>query len=130
MIPTFIGWRKSKSQGSKLDYYHQKINILHDDGRLDEKDVNFLDSLRKTITNEYTKGKINKEQYDKLIDEISVNYNKIFRKKINFLFSSSAYNKENKIIDIESDIDDAYAGGKINELHYNLLQKELSKYVK
>jgi len=48
---------------------------LHDDGKLDEKDIEELDNLRKTITNEYTKGKINKEQFDKLIDEISINYN-------------------------------------------------------
>ena len=48
------------------------INNLQDDSRLDEKDIDKLDSLRKTITNEYTKGKINKEQFDKLIDEISL----------------------------------------------------------
>ena len=29
---------------------------------------------------------------------------------------------------IENDIEDGYAMGKINELHYNLLKEKLSKY--
>ena len=74
LIPIFLTWRKSKSQGKKLEYYSYKINGLYDDGRLDGKDIDSIDFLRNNITNEYTKGKINKEQFDKLVDETSIKY--------------------------------------------------------
>ena len=86
--------------------------------------------MRNTITNEYTKGKINKEQFEKLIDEISINYNEIFKNKIDCLNNLSQYNRGNELMTIMSSIEDAYARGKLNELHYNLLQKKLLKYEK
>jgi uncharacterized membrane protein len=125
LTPTVISWRKARNQGKKLDYYFHEINNLQDDGKLDEKDIDKLDSLRMTITNEYTKGKINKEQFDKLIDEISVNCNEIFKNKIDSLNNLSQCSKGNEIVTIRSVIEDAYARGKLNELHYNLLKEKL-----
>jgi YVTN family beta-propeller protein len=130
LIPTFLVWRKSKSQGNKLEYYHYQISGLYDDGRLDENDMDKLDSLRKSITDEYAKGKITKEQFEKLINEISINYREIFNNELDSLYNLSEYDKENLVVKIKSDIEDAYAKEKINDLHYNLLQKKLLKYEK
>ena len=46
LTPTVIGWRKSKNQGKKLEYYHNEINSMYNDGKLDKKDIDKLDSLR------------------------------------------------------------------------------------
>jgi YVTN family beta-propeller protein len=184
LTPTVIGWRKSRNQGKRLGYYHNQINGLLDDGRLDEKDINKIDFLRNNITDKYTngkinkeqfdklkeeislrireifkneidsldisenekekklttltdkiddiynKGKINKEQFDKLKEEISLRYREIFKNEIDYLDNLSEYDKEKRLNEIKIDIEDAYADEKINELHYNLLQKKLLKYDK
>jgi len=38
--------------------------------------------------------------------------------------------KENLLKMLRNSIEESYAGGKINEIHYNLLQKKLSSYEK
>jgi hypothetical protein len=58
---------------------------LYRDGKLDKNDIDHLDKLRNSITDEYTRGKINKEQSDKLIDETSISYHEIFRREIDSL---------------------------------------------
>ena len=68
-IPSIINWRKSKKQTSRLNSYHQKINSLFDNGKLDEGRLNELN--KKTI-DAYSEGKINNEQYLNLKNEISV----------------------------------------------------------
>ena len=78
----------------------------------------------------YNNGKINKEQFDKLKEEISLRYREIFKNEIDSLDNLSEYDKENKIMEIQKDIEDTYASKKLSELHYNLLQKKLSKYEK
>jgi hypothetical protein len=50
LIPTVIGWRKSRNQGKKLEYYYNQI--------LNKKDIDKLDNLRNILTIEYTTGKI------------------------------------------------------------------------
>jgi YVTN family beta-propeller protein len=52
LTPTVIEWRKSRNQGKKLEYYLDEINSLHNDGKLDDKNIDKLDSLRNAITNE------------------------------------------------------------------------------
>ena len=68
LTPTFIGWRRGKKQGNKLDYYHERIKYLYEDGKLDKNDIDNLDKLRDSITDEYARGRINKDQFDKLAD--------------------------------------------------------------
>jgi YVTN family beta-propeller protein len=130
LTPTVIAWRKARNQGRNLDYYHKQISSIYYYGELDEKYIDKLDNLRNIITDEYSIGKISKVQFDKLVDETSLKYREIFKNEIDSLDTPSEYEKENKIMEIKSNIEDAYASGKINELHYNLLQKKLLKYEK
>jgi hypothetical protein len=41
-IPSIITWRKSKKQTSRLNFYHQEMTSLYDDGKLDENDTDRL----------------------------------------------------------------------------------------
>ena len=100
------------------------------DGKLDSNDIEKLNNLKDNITDEYTKGKINKEQYDKLGNEISISYREIFTKEINYLNTISKNDKVEQLSRIKTDIEDAYAKGKINELHYTLLNERLANYEK
>jgi hypothetical protein len=52
----------------------------------------------------------------------------IFKNEIDYLDNLSEYDKEKRLNELKTDIEDAYADEKINELHYNLLKKLLSKY--
>ena len=62
--------------------------------------------------------------------EISLRYKEIYRKKIDSLDGLEKEEKEKQINQIQDEIEEAYSKEKINELHYNLLQKKLSKYEK
>jgi YVTN family beta-propeller protein len=126
LTPTVIGWRKAKKEGSKLDYYHNKVKKLYNDGKLDRNDIEELNNLRDNITDEYTRGKINKEQYDKLADEISMNYGEIFTKEIDSLNNLSENEKVKQLSAIKSDIEDMHAKGKIDNEYYANLKKEIS----
>jgi len=119
-----------RKQVSKLDHCHNEVKNLYDDGKLDSNDISKLNSLKNNITDEYIKGKINKEQYDKLGNEISVCYREIFTKEINSLVTISKNDKVEQLSQIKSNIEDAYAEGKINELHYTLLKERLANYEK
>jgi hypothetical protein len=125
LTPSFIGWRRAKKQGNRLDYYHEKIKHLYDDGKLDKNDIDSLDKLRDKVTDEYTRGKINKEQFDKLVDDISINYREIFRKEIDSFTNLSAKDKEKELNEIKDNIEDSYTKGKISEQYYNLLNKKI-----
>jgi uncharacterized membrane protein len=119
LTPTVIGWRKAKKEGTNLDYYHNEVRKLYDDGKLDENDIENLDKLKVDLTYAYAKGKINEQQYGNLKNEISILYHDIYNKKI---VSSSSKNSDK----ISDDISDAYAKGKINEQHYKILIEKIS----
>ena len=74
------------------------------------------------------RGKLNKEHYSNLKDEVSILYQEILKKKIESL--SVLLKKENKkqFKKIKEEIEDAHSKGKINELHYNLLNKKISEF--
>ena len=129
LTPSFIGWRRAKKQGKKLDYYHEKIKHLYEDGKLDKNDIGSLDKLRNNITDEYARGKINKEQFDKLVDDISINYREIFKKEVDSITNLSEEDKEKGLNKIKYTIEDACAKGKISELHYSLLNKKIESFV-
>ncbi len=80
LIPTLINKMKTKSDVRKLTYYHRRIKKLCDDGKLDQSDIESLDTLKTDITDAYSKGKINEKHYERLNNEICILYDKIFRK--------------------------------------------------
>ena len=123
-IPSIVAWIKSKAEIRKLSYYYKKINLLYDDGELDEKDVWELNKLKDSISEAYSKGQINTEHYSSLKDELSILYQEIFKKRIDM---SSNEQKVKSMNIIKDDISDAYSTGKINELHYNLLKEKISE---
>ena len=130
LTPSFIGWRKAKKQGNRLDYYHERVKHLYIDGKLDKNDIDDLGKLRSKITDEYTRGKINKEQFEKLVDDISIRYQEILRKEIDsVMIAPSEEDKEKELDEIKYDIEDACAKGKISELHYKLLNKKIESFV-
>src|SRR6476661_1159837 len=130
LTPTVIEWRNRRKQVSKLDHCHNEAKNLYNDGKLDSNDIEKLNKLKDKITDEYTKGKINKEQYDKLGNEISISYRAIFTKEINSLNTIPKNDKVEQLSRIKTDIEDAYAKGKINELHHTLLKERLANYEK
>jgi YVTN family beta-propeller protein len=135
LIPIFLTWRKSKNQVKKLEYYYHEINKLNtdslqDNGKISDEDLTNINNSRHHIEQQYTRGKINKEQFDKLADDLSKKYREIFKNEIDYLNKLPKHNKEERLIEIKRDIEDAYADEKMNELHYNLLQKKLLKYEK
>jgi YVTN family beta-propeller protein len=129
LTPSFIGWRRAKKQGKKLDYYHEEVKHLSADGKLDKNDIDSLDKLRDKITDEYARGKMNKEQFDKLVDDISISYLEIFRKEIDSFTNLSEEDKEKEVNEIKDNIEDAYTKGKISEQYYNLLNKKIESFV-
>jgi YVTN family beta-propeller protein len=123
-IPSIIGWTKLKSDVKKLNHYHKKIKSLYDDGNLDENDLRSLDDLKNKITDEYAKGKINELHYNNLKSEISLLYDKIFRKKLESRISTSDIKTTKEYLnEMKHRIEITYSEGKINELHYNILNK-------
>ncbi len=78
----------------------------------------------------YSKGKINEKHYESLRNEISTIYEEIFRKKIDSLDNdkNSPIKKstQEQLAQIRKEIKYAYSKGKINEKHYDLLNKDIS----
>ena len=126
LIPTVIGWRKTRKQGSKIDHYHRELKNLYNDSRLDRTDISKLDILRERITNEYTRGKINKEQYDKLAADISICYREIFTKELDSLNDLPLKDREIHLGKIKSDVGNTYYKGKIDNGQYTELKKGIS----
>jgi YVTN family beta-propeller protein len=128
-IPSIIGWAKSKADVRKLNYYHKRIASLYGDGKLDENDIEALDRLRSNIMDAYSKGKINEKHYESLRNEISILYEEILRKRINALNKSNPSNRkttQEQLAQIRNEVEYAYSKGKINEKHYDLLNKNIS----
>jgi hypothetical protein len=127
-IPSIIGWIKSNNTVKTLREYHNRINLLYDDGRLDEDDIDELDRLKTAIVYAYSKGKINDQQYGNLNTEISLLYKEIYNKKIDLLDDPEHKNNNNARLleDIKKEVEDVYSKGKMSELHYNLLNEKIS----
>jgi hypothetical protein len=85
-----------------------------------------LDNIKIIIENAYSKGDINSEHYTKLNDQISVLYHEIYKKIID---SFKPDNRNGMLLaKIREDVEDAYAKGKLNELHHKLLDKKLKSF--
>jgi len=70
-IPSIISWIRSKKDARKSDYYHNRIKVLYDDGKLDEDDIKDLDKLKMDIIDVYSKGKLNEKYYENLKTEVN-----------------------------------------------------------
>jgi YVTN family beta-propeller protein len=131
-IPSIIGWIKLKRDVGKLNYYHKEIATLYGDGKLDENDFRKLDGLRDDIVVAYSEGKINDKHYDSLKNETSILYEKIFRKRIDDAMDnanpSNNKNFQEHLAQIRTELKYAYSEGKINDKHYDLLNKDISDY--
>jgi YVTN family beta-propeller protein len=128
-VPGIIGSIKAKRQRERINQYHKRIDSLDSDGKLDENDIEYLDTLRRDITDAYMKGKISEQQASNLKNEISKTYEDIYKNIIHSLnskFDSSGNGIE--IDKIKNDFTNAYAAGKITEQHYNLLNEKVSDY--
>ncbi len=80
LIPTSIGWIRLRKQISVLHSYHRNVTSLYNDHKLDERDLEELDSMNSNIADSYAKGKINNEQHANLKKEVSALYEEIYRK--------------------------------------------------
>lgn len=130
-IPSIIGGIKTKRQERKLFSIHKKINHVWDDKILDLNDVNKLDSLVGETEEAYARGKINNERYEILKTNVSALYEEIFRKRIDLLNSLIIRHdsKDDRLLSkMKYEINDAYAKGKLKEIHYDLLSKMISDY--
>ena len=131
-IPSIVGWFKSKRDAKRLNYYHKQIASLYGDGKLDENDIEALDRLRSRILDAYSEGKLNEKHYESIRGEISTLYEEIFRKKITALDSNNSYSVVSKpaqeqLTQMRNEVELAFSKGKINEKHYDLLNKAISK---
>jgi YVTN family beta-propeller protein len=130
-IPSIIGWARSRADIRKLNHYHKKIASMYGDGKLDENDVEPLDRLRSNIVDAYSKGQINEKHYESLKNETSILYEKIFRRRLDDALNNDNDPANKKAIQeqldqIKTDIEYAYSEGKIDEKHYDLLNKAIS----
>jgi len=127
-IPGIITWSKSKSHIKRLHDYHKRIDSLYSDGKLDVAHFNSLDELNRNIGDGYARGKITDQHYTNLKNEISLLYEKIFKKRIDSLNGKITNDDIKSLTEIKDAIEDVYTKGKLNELHYNLLNKKISDY--
>src|SRR5919198_942418 len=81
-IPSIIGGIKSRVQGRRINWYHERIKSLYDYGRINENDIGNLNELNTDITDAYAKGKITDEHYANLKNEISMSYEQVYNKEI------------------------------------------------
>jgi YVTN family beta-propeller protein len=129
-VPGIISWTKSKSHVIRFYGYHKQIHYLYSDGKLDLDDIKSLDELNRDIEDDYARGKITDHHYTNLKNEISLLYQEIFKKRIDSLHGKNT-NDDNitrSLIEIKEDLEDFYAKGKLNELHYDVLNKKISDY--
>jgi YVTN family beta-propeller protein len=132
-IPGIITWVKSKSHIRRLYDYHKRIDSLYSsDGELNADDIKPLNDLSRDIGDVYARGKITDQHYTNLKNEISVLYQEIYKKRIDSLNNKITKddNTTRSLTEIKEDVEDVYAKGKINELHYNLLNKKIESFVK
>jgi uncharacterized membrane protein len=118
LVPAIIGWFTSKRQTSRLNSYYRDIDRY---GKSGERNADRLNALNNKIINAYSQGKLNNEQYTNLRTEISI----LFYEEI---YNSLFWKNHNAILldEAKDNIKDAYAKGKIIELHYKLLIEKIS----
>jgi hypothetical protein len=115
---------------SNEQYTHLKneVSIAHQEifkkriESITEQNIEDLGKINNDITDAYSNGRLSNEHYTNLKNEISNTYQKIFKKRIESITETNTEAVNN----IKYDIKDAYADGKLTELHYNLLNEKIS----
>ena len=128
LIPTGIGWFRSRKQSNTLNSYHREIASIYADRRLDEKSAVQPNTLNDNLFNAYTEGKIDNDQYMNLKNKIMVLNYEEYRRKIGSINESLDIdlNQETNMNKIYADISDAYSTGMISKEHYTSLKNEIS----
>jgi YVTN family beta-propeller protein len=122
LIPAVLSWFKSKKQTSRLNSFHQQMDLIYADRKLDKNETDQSNRLNKDISDSYAAGKITNEQYANLKNEVSTAYQEIFKKRIE---SITERNTED-LGKINNDITDAHSNGKLSNEHYANLKNEIS----
>jgi YVTN family beta-propeller protein len=129
-IPSIITWYKSRKQSRTVFEYRKRIKTLSV-GKNTDKDSQELDSLKNEMDKDYSKGKLSDKQYEymksEMKNEISIQNKEIFKNKIHSLEDTTAKHRSDLKSNIIRELDDAYANGNLNELHYDLLMKRVSE---
>jgi hypothetical protein len=123
-VPSIIGWLKARRQGGRADQYYKRIDRLYSDGKLDENDIEPLDSLKRDLTFAFAKRKISEQHYNELNRTISVLYEEIYKKKIDSL--NGKHGNGILLDKVKDGITDAFAKRKLTEQHYKLLNEKIS----
>jgi hypothetical protein len=89
-IPSIVGWIKARKVAAISNEYHEKINALYDDGKLDYGDIGRMNELRDNLSDIYAKGALNDEHYQNLKNEIAVLYEEIYSNRLDLLNEQQA----------------------------------------
>jgi len=128
-IPSIIGWIKTKKMIKASNTYHKRIISLYDDSKLNHNDIVPLDQMRRELSDSFAKGKISYQHYQNLKDEISAVYEEIYDDRIDSL-NSQLDTKRSALLDkIKKDVARSFAKGKLNQQHYDLLDKKIETFV-
>ena len=84
-----------------------------------------LNKLKLNLSHDYAEGKISDRRYENTKNEISRLYQEIYEKKFNSLNDKSVLMYRKELDTLMNEVKDAYADGKINELHFNLLKERI-----
>ena len=122
---TIINSLKSRKERQIVSKYHYKIHSLYKDKKIDQHDLKELNKLKLNLSHDYAEGKISDKHNENTKNEISRLYQEIYEKKFNSLNDKSDLDVRNELDTLMIEVKDAYADGKINELHFKLLKERI-----
>ena len=129
LIPSVIGWTRSKRQRRSLRHYRKRIDSLNNSKPDSQVDHETAEKLKNNITTAYSRGEINELQHEILKEEILQYHQGAISKTIDSLKNMSDRNNDQYIQALDEtrkQIKDAYSEGKINSEHYTDLKNEIS----
>ena len=129
LIPSIIGWTKSKRQHRSLRQYRKKIDSLNNSKRDNQMENETADKLKNDITTAYSRGKINELQHEILKEAILQYHQETISKTIGSLKNVSNQNNDKYVQALDKtrkQLKDVYTQGKINNEHYTNLKNEIS----
>ena len=97
LSPTIVSSLKSRKEAKIVTAYHNTIESLYNDNKIDEQDMKQLDKLKYDIANDYAKGKISDKQYENTKNEISKLYQEIYKKRVDTSKNASNVNVNNEL---------------------------------
>jgi hypothetical protein len=107
LSPTIINSLNSRRETRVISTYHNTIQSLYNDSKIDEQDMSKLDNLKYDISNDYAKGRIGDKQYENTKNEISIRYRGIFEKQLELMKQVPEIDQPIKLNKLETEINDA-----------------------